>query len=396
MLVILDTNIIFHDFRFEGTQSLMLLEACAIKDKTGMQLGLPSVILGEVKRRYRRELEAHSLNVARLLRMGQNLVGELSYAVNKDTLEQYIENYVLLIENLTKKVGIQDLGYPNISIQTLVERDFSGRKPFGSRQAIGDQENQDKKPDKDDLSVYRDYLIWETIVQVLQDTDEEVAFVTENHYDFASSPKKRNLVHPELLHDLAQQEIETTRLTLYNSLAEFNERITRPALNKVKIYPDYLLDYNSDFSRQLLDEVKDMLENLRLDNAKIGLRTEYEDPRITWVEELQYFKVTDLRSATDNLLFVSVEVDALSTIVTFVRQQVWIGILEDDKEKEELLYWDEDWNDTYVKAALLRPIHLFLKLTVDGKTKHIEEIEAQPLTPDGTFRHITMRQQEYP
>jgi hypothetical protein len=249
-----------------------------------------------------------------------------------------------------------------VSAKDIIEREMAGKKPFGRKS-----------------SGYRDFLIWNSVLAQLIKSDATVAFITDNYNDFAVGPKdgERNALHPDLLSDLQALNIEPNRVRIYNSLGELNQEVIQPILKK--------LDSRSmnasieSLSARVGSILRTLLEGLEPDNIKIGLRYEFEDPKIASVEDVMNFVVKDVQVLPSDQLLVSLEADALCHLFAFVDKANWVEVLEEDEAS--LSDW-EDWNKSYNFVVKEHIIHLnisVIALPIPGAIGEILGVEIQPL-----------------
>ncbi len=382
MLVVLDTNIIFSNFRFTGILSRTLLEACLMEEETDIRLGLPRVVLEEVKNNFRKELEK---SLARIRKAVQDLEQQLAASKRVLSEEQQLINldyqplteeivaeidkeYRTFLEELTTRVGVNVLPYPLTSAEVTIEREMAKLRPFG-REHPG----------------YKDFFIWETILEALQASDDDVVFITDNYRDFTAGrqDEQQSRLHPDFVEDLRQRGIAPTRLTLYRSLDEFVNGEIMPTLDSLD--PAYVLDTRFDFRSRMDEEIAILLEKAWFDNEAIGLRPEFEDPHVIAVEGVANLEVIGLKRLPTDELIVSVEADVNCELDVFVERSSWYEI--EEEHGEEISDLDEEWNETYVQATIRRLVHLSLKIIMNNKSGRIAEIETQPITPSGPIRH---------
>jgi len=211
MLVVLDANTLVADFRLQGTHFGLLLDT---KKRLGMKLCVPEVVLEETVNKFRERVEDHLQAVARN-------VGELGKLVSLESKglvgdlpdsDQVVKDYRLQLQELFKTHSIKVLPVPQVEHSDIIARDLLRKKPFGGR------------------SGYRDYLIWESILQLLRLARDDLVYVTENKKDFA----KEGEIHPDLIADLEARQLQSHRVSLSVGLRAFNERYVIPYLTRVE------------------------------------------------------------------------------------------------------------------------------------------------------------------
>ncbi len=112
MLVILDTNIVFRNFRFDGPEFQILLDACEMAEHTDIRLGMPEVIIAEIKKKYEEELESHLQKVTALHQKSLDLLGDVGSRVTTRKLPLYLQKYDAHLTSILSRPGIRILPIP--------------------------------------------------------------------------------------------------------------------------------------------------------------------------------------------------------------------------------------------------------------------------------------------
>ena len=219
MDIIVDTNIIVADFQLHGASFRVALDGV---QRTDCRLFVPEIVVAEVICKYREHmLEALTLQqkVRAIFQRvtGRSLVDDeaIEASVNAEIAE-FAERFPRMLKNR----GARLLPWPGVEHESVVRRLLAGRRP--SRKDAG----------------YRDTLIWETIVAHLRSSPtSEATFVTHNTRDFWEGAG----LHPDLLQDLRNAQVDPVRLSVEESLVALNKRLFEPTL-------------------ALLDEAKDQLQ----------------------------------------------------------------------------------------------------------------------------------------
>ena len=136
------------------------------------------------------------------------------------------------LEAIIRETGGEVLPIPGICHAHLVEKAVARRRPFDAK---GD--------------CYRDALIWETVIELLERDANPVIFVSRDHRAFAQSDKT-----PELADDLARELSDrghSGRVELYFELGDFTEESPR-ARELVEIWTHNIAD-NAEFTQRLTE-----------------------------------------------------------------------------------------------------------------------------------------------
>ncbi len=204
-LIFLDTNILAKDFRMHGTSFRTLQDLLALFEA---QLLLSDVVLAEVVAVFQSSLSDAFRKARRLEELlGRKLIGDFD-------LDSEVARYRRELDSLFWPLSHEDpsppyfrrLPWPEVSHEEVVERLLRGRRPFHG------------EPQRE--RGYRDFLIWQSVVEVAKDSlDEEIFFITENRKDFADTSDHQTL-HPDLLADLPPEAKVVFRTSLPSLLSD--------------------------------------------------------------------------------------------------------------------------------------------------------------------------------
>ncbi len=110
--------------------------------------------------------------------------------------------------------------FPDIRHEIVVKRALQRKKPFKADGSTG----------------YRDYLVWQTCLEVARRyANEEIHFITENTRDFADQ-NDRDKLHPDLLADLTEMKIPESRFFYWNSLRNFIDKYAKQKLDIIEAH----------------------------------------------------------------------------------------------------------------------------------------------------------------
>lgn len=228
--VIVDSNYFISDYTLSSNAFKIFSSNCT---RLGLELAIPKVVILEVAAHfcsYTASIKSEiSTNLKKLQTSTPNLSDDEAMVADRQIQQLGNVNYERWLIGEITKLGGSILPIPIISHEKIVRRDLSLRKPFGGKNCG-----------------YRDYLIWESVVKVLQD-GSKVAFITQNCHDFF----RDNRIHEDLLEDLKEREIRPSYLTTFNSLRSFSTDFIEPKLKilgniKEKIESGKFHDLNLD------------------------------------------------------------------------------------------------------------------------------------------------------
>src|SRR5262249_17570185 len=137
----------------------------------GTRLIVPKLVVQEALNHYREGLLQKIDEAKRAL-------GKLSkfhslpsgFCLPEISLEKAMNDYEQALSLRLGVLGAELPDYAEIHVKKIVERALSRRKPFDQNGQAG----------------FRDALIWETVLNILEKTQDEVRFVTGNVNDFGS------------------------------------------------------------------------------------------------------------------------------------------------------------------------------------------------------------------
>ena len=210
MKIVLDTNIILADFRLSGNAFRVFFEGI---QRTGTKVYIPQVVIDEVIANFKERIDSLVNKIDRLKRTAKRLTDSFDENLSIHQLpHEIVSDYRKVFLQQIEEAGIIILPYPELAHQKVVQRDLLRRKPF-----------------KENGAGYRDTLIWETILSLLQEQKGQILFVTRNSKDFGEGPD----VLPELLQDINELGFGNKNVRLYNSLDTLNNELFIPQLKRL-------------------------------------------------------------------------------------------------------------------------------------------------------------------
>lgn len=252
MLVTVDANILFGDPFLKGAGATAAKIAAP---QLGFQLALTEVVLAEALGKFAQRVKDTQGKFKALSRELTELgFNSPQSAPSQPEIDAVVHKYPSALEAVFPEET--RIPFPNVSLQTLVERAVSKRRPF-------------REEDKG----FRDTLIWLSLLVLLKTSDDSIVFIT-NDEGFRKD-KGTNDVHPDLLDDLAQEGIEPEGFILYRSLNEFVDKFVSPKLESLE---EIRVGIESG-SIKLPDEVEDSVAtnlweyslSLEFDSCELGI-----------------------------------------------------------------------------------------------------------------------------
>jgi hypothetical protein len=211
VLAILDTNAFVADFHMEGTQFRLLFDSRRL---IGLTLAVPQIVVSETIKKFEETMEAAVRAVDEQCRKLTRLIpgSEVKSPLSGSATADAVRDYETFLRSKLAENRVRILPYPQLSHMEVVGRDLARKKPFGGP------------------SGYRDFLIWQSVVNAYRSTGDEVVLITQNTKDFASSDQ----LHDDLLSDLGAQVGTRYRMKLALGIREFNSKYVLPHVERAK------------------------------------------------------------------------------------------------------------------------------------------------------------------
>lgn len=208
MKIVLDTNILARDFRFESQPFRLLFDSLSNIKGT---IYLSNIVLAETINRFREDLHdslkkltPHLKDINRLTK------ANLQFGLSNEWVNKQVDSFTQRLYKHLEREDFMFIPYPKVSHEEIVNRDLARRRPF-----------------KRGGSGYRDFLIWLSILELARKDNEEIAFITNNSRDFYDDQD----LHFDFVYDLKQVSAEPHGVELFNSLDDFNQKYVVPSLS---------------------------------------------------------------------------------------------------------------------------------------------------------------------
>ena len=235
MDVIIDTNIIRRDLKLNDRNFEILLDYLS---NTNSKLILPSIVVEEIIGLYSRTLKERQDEFERAQKKLKSTVIKIDIADPPEiNFDQEANNYLDFIHDKLNTSEANIIEYKNEFLPELVQRAIQRKKPLGEK---GQQ--------------FRDGLLWLTLLDYAESTQEKrIAFISDNPKDFAE--KGENSLNLELKEEADLKGVE---IKYFKTLADFAKEhasvidfITQEWLNDN-------LDYN--VIEDLFDEIPERID----------------------------------------------------------------------------------------------------------------------------------------
>lgn len=239
---------------------------------------VPEIVFDETLNKHGEKMrEAGSTALKKLEEYNRLVCDEIKIDFGTKYADEDTRYNEFLTELLLSHAAYPPEGYPDVDHKIIVARALSRKKPF--------------KPDG--REGYRDYLVWRTVLEIVKRYAEPIHFVSENPKDFADEKDKRKL-HPDLLEEMKQLQIDSTKLTYWSSLKDFIDEVVKPELQKAE--DEEKLKQSLLENTQLSDAISAYLdEHLKgFDVRGYDIFVPGEEPLIDTFEDQGDTEITDI------------------------------------------------------------------------------------------------------
>lgn len=234
MIIVLDTNILCRDFYAKGIHLSQLLKM--------KNIVIPEIVFDETLNKHKEYLRTAGKNIVESTEQYNRIaLKEISITLEDDYELEDAQYEKFLIDLLRKNGNYPPHKYPEVPHKEVVRRAIARKRPFDSKGRNG----------------YRDYLIWRSVLDIVEEASimmpsETVHFISENTKDFADE-KDKNKLHPDLLEEMEQLQVDVEMLVYWPSLNMFIEKVVKPEL--MKIDAEELLAQGSTNQKQFMNDV---------------------------------------------------------------------------------------------------------------------------------------------
>lgn len=366
MIIILDSNVITADFKFQGNNMKILMDWLQRTDYDN-SLYIPMVVFKEIINNYEREIIDFNDKLENSLKkLGRRSI-TYSERISKINVEQAVDEYKKFLSEKFETMYAEILDYPNIQFDLILEKALKKEKPFKSN---GDG--------------FRDTLIWENIIEVLINKKrEEVVFISLNNEDFGNE-KKVNTLHNDLLSELEIKNIDSNRIKYFSNFGDFIKNNVLISFNSDEnmknaiIKAEYPFEkFNDNLIKKLNYILKEGADNLFLDIFE----QEFENPEIEEIEDVYNFELGNIKEINNSERYIPIEVIANCVFKGFVYKKILRRIKYNEKEK-----WDDNYYEVYKNKTAYINISLIYSTDIyDVEKINIEEMFVENKQNNGSI-----------
>ncbi len=306
MRIILDTSVIVREGYFRSGMMRALLKAAHFME---WKVLIPDVVWDELLGKAEKEIAKRVAAYDKAARELNAITGKTIEPGNADN--DYGDYKDWLAEEV-EKFGIDFLPYPATTTRELVAKSYEGEKPF--------KENGDG---------HKDYLIWRSIVECLQNQQEAAPtyLLTNNKKDFCADGAPPLALHP----DLASQLPEGQSVNVYPDAVSFFGEMIAPHLKGVDI---------NEIPVDLANRAIELIESNLTDHSAFGFEGVpiQNEALITCVENVEIVD-REIRSLDDDEFLVTFSCKLDAEISGFMEKSEYYS------GDHDVNVWDADWND---------------------------------------------------
>lgn len=353
MKIVFDTNILYEDFFLRGAQ---VVDICETARQNNIEVYIPEVVYDEIVNQYREKLDEIQKEIDssanKVRRISTTL--SLNNPINEVARNQLLDEYPSILNQRLEELNIKKLPYPAIPHKEIVARDLKRRRPF-------------QKSGKG----YRDALIWETILRIIDNKDENpnVIFVNKNIHDFF----EKNELHQDLKEDLISKGFSSDSLSIYENLKDAIDKHIRPLQERIQgllqTYSGSSVIGKIDLNKYLLESVETDIQRIlnEEDNCyTLGLNSYIENPEFVNLEDVAA-TIKDIHNLSKNQIIIDVEADVLVTFEGYLFKADYYLLTE----KDVPTIIDSDWNHHYMLVWDTIKFPIKISLVVDSNLTQI-------------------------
>lgn len=283
MLLVLDTTETYKDLLL-GNITFSVIGS--LVKRRLITLVVPKIVVEETINHSRKELEEAIQSFAILKRLAPSLVETLPQIDLESCVQDYTERLLARLDEL----GARQPGYEMLHVDALVTRALQRRKPFDPNGQRG----------------FRDAIIWETVLQELNQFHGETVLVTRNTNDFGEDGS----LAADLRTDLVAHGFEADLVCVSAGIAKCSSRYLEPRLDAVELEEGIQKGESAGFNAREFYEfsktaILGELNNLIQDDPE-G-ETQFRNLTVIDLGTLDRFEVCGLWSITDKEIMMHVD-----------------------------------------------------------------------------------------
>lgn len=211
MIIVVDTTELFDDLSLRGPDWILLDDFLKREEAI---LVIPRIVVEEAANHFVKQLAEHLRTAERSLRILRNLLHRSDgFTMCNVDEQQAVEEYQQALTARLRELQAQQPDYQRVPVENLVNRALKGRRPFDAKGHVG----------------FRDALIWEAVLAMVQVYSDPIILVTRNMNDFG----KHGELHSDLVADLVHLGVCPERVRVSAGLHKLIEEHVKPSLKKL-------------------------------------------------------------------------------------------------------------------------------------------------------------------
>lgn len=246
--------------------------------------------------------------------------------------------------------------YPNVKHEDVVKRALARKKPFKADGSTG----------------YRDYLVWETCLNLARFYScEEIHFISSNIRDFADATKK-NVLHSDLCLDLSERGISERRFHYWSSIKNFIDEYASTKISEIEKQESTIKEIEENETGYRIP-LQQFLKSsvVGIDLSGYDVLVPGDSAVIKNIELSSDFNIDEIAELEDGQYLLEISIDCLSEVVSDIDAK-------DIKELDEYpvdveVICPHQGNRFTLEMILGTQVHL--KAIFDRQTKAISSIE---------------------
>jgi hypothetical protein len=228
MIVVLDTNVFFHDVYAQGQGLTTLYRACGDGQVEGIEMWTPRGVVEELVRQYPERLRKlkKDLKKAGVATSAFRLPAPEVPSFDEAAVAEYRKQLEQRLVGPRRKIADHPVDVSRV-IDWAAQRRHPIKVSDPPQPSKAAEEGMMEPQDGSQKAIKGvvDAAIWLTVIDAAR--ADEVALVTANTSDFAD-PADNSKLHPLLIADLEADGRDPTRVTRYDRVTDFNERFVAP------------------------------------------------------------------------------------------------------------------------------------------------------------------------
>lgn len=276
-------------------------------------LCIPGIVYDEIAINYKENYDKLKIKYGEYQQLFDD--GDFGEIREVDDPERYYRD---CLEKRLKRVNSIKYEYPYIEHKEVVKRALHHFKPFSKDGKIG----------------YRDYILWESVLNIARSNPKEIIiFITSNTNDFSDKNDVSKLAN-DLVYDIDKLKIENSIL-YYQSLDSFIDHKIKPLLATYdRVANSDIIDamekMDSVFFEQLSEHIRNQIVNRTIDNTiNLEIVAEYDNIKITSIyDDIDELNIEEVAIVDENTWLISgqsgflcdIDFDVLKRDVLFMKK----------------------------------------------------------------------------